>query len=293
MVSASIDLAANSRLVHLLGGLEKLHLDRALNRQFVGFSHQPHELMIGLSYQKLSREVLQGVVVPLQKKVVEVPGEGDPESRRDPPAFGRNASFSFLERIKVHPLAVAHLAGPSIPEHGCTYCTVGRVPRKREGGVGTGERRMVNTESFRCIWCNQQVWPVFGRPDDDLWTVESSPLKPGPEGERTMEDCQDSPDRRHDVVLTSAGIDPAAIATELRIGRTFKENAPTKAMRYLVEGRCIIRYVDDDRVIARVRGHEVYDVEHAPGRGWSCTCPARGRCAHRLAVAHVVARADS
>ena len=127
MVNAGIDPAANSRLVHLLGGLEKLHPDRALNRKFVRFSHQPHELMIGLSYQKLCREFLQGVVVPLQKKVVEVPGEGDPESRGDPPALGREASFSFLELIKAHPLAVAHLAGPLIPEHGCTYCTVGRV----------------------------------------------------------------------------------------------------------------------------------------------------------------------
>jgi hypothetical protein len=73
--------------------------------------------------------------------------------------------------------------------------------------------------------------------------------------------------------MVSSGIDPAAIATEVKLGRMFKENAPTKAMRYLVEGR-------------------IYTVEHAPGRGWSCTCPARGRCAHRLAVAHVVARAD-
>ena len=91
----------------------------------------------------------------------------------------------------------------------------------------------------------------------------------------------------------STGIDPAAIATEVKLGRMFKENAPTKAMRYLVEGRCIVTHVDADRVAARVRGREVYDVEFAPGRGWSCTCPARGRCAHRLAVAHVVARGDS
>ena len=91
----------------------------------------------------------------------------------------------------------------------------------------------------------------------------------------------------------SAGIDPLAIATEVKLGRLFKENAPTKAMRYLVEGRILIRLVTDSEVRAQVRGREIYTVEHAPGRGWSCTCPARGRCAHRLAVAHVVARADS
>ena len=90
-----------------------------------------------------------------------------------------------------------------------------------------------------------------------------------------------------------SGIDPLAVSTEVKLGRMFKENAPTKAMRYLVEGRILIRLVSDSAVSAQVRGRQVYDVEHAPGRGWSCTCPARGRCAHRLAVAHVVARGDS
>ena len=90
-----------------------------------------------------------------------------------------------------------------------------------------------------------------------------------------------------------SGIDPLAISTEIKLGRMFKENAPTKAMRYLVEGRCIIRIVDEDRVVARVRGREVYDVEWSHGSGWSCSCPARStHCAHRLAVAHVTARAD-
>jgi uncharacterized Zn finger protein len=93
--------------------------------------------------------------------------------------------------------------------------------------------------------------------------------------------------------MVSAGIDPAAIATEVKLGRMFKENAQTKSLRYLVEGRVILRFVDDAQVRARVRGREVYDVEWVAGSGWSCNCPARGRCAHRLAVAHVVARGDS
>ena len=64
----------------------------------------------------------------------------------------------------------------------------------------------------------------------------------------------------------SAGIDPAAIATEVKLGRMLKENAPTKAMRYLVEGRCIIRFVDGERVLARVRGRGLR--RRAPGPPW-------------------------
>lgn len=93
--------------------------------------------------------------------------------------------------------------------------------------------------------------------------------------------------------MVSAGIDPLAVSTEVRLGRVGRENAQTKSLRYLVEGRVLIRFVDDTQVRAQVRGREIYTVEHAPGRGWSCTCPARGRCAHRLAVAHVVARGDA
>ena len=90
-----------------------------------------------------------------------------------------------------------------------------------------------------------------------------------------------------------SGIDPLAIATEVKLGRMFRENAPTKAMRYLVEGRCIVVHVDADRVFARVRGRTVYDVEFAPGRGWSCSCAARGRCAHIIALSHITARGDA
>jgi hypothetical protein len=37
------------------------------------------------------------------------------------------------------------------------------------------------------------------------------------------------------------GVDPAAIATEVRLGRLHRENATDKAMRLLVEGRVQIR----------------------------------------------------
>jgi len=40
--------------------------------------------------------------------------------------------------------------------------------------------------------------------------------------------------------------------------------------------------------MAQVRGDgEMYTVTGDPA-GWSCTCPARGRCCHQLAVGLVV-----
>jgi uncharacterized Zn finger protein len=93
--------------------------------------------------------------------------------------------------------------------------------------------------------------------------------------------------------MVSPGINPSDVGLEVRIGMVSRESARTKAARYLLEHRCILRYVDDDRVVGRVRGRTVYDVEFAPGRGWSCTCAARGRCAHILALVHVTARGDS
>jgi hypothetical protein len=94
--------------------------------------------------------------------------------------------------------------------------------------------------------------------------------------------------------MVSAGINPGDVGLEVRIGHSARESAQTKSRRYLVEGRCIVRYVDADRVVARVRGREVYDVEHQAGSGWSCSCLARTRrCAHVLAVSSVVARGDS
>jgi uncharacterized Zn finger protein len=89
-----------------------------------------------------------------------------------------------------------------------------------------------------------------------------------------------------------SGISPTDVGLEVRLGLSGRENARTKAARYLLEGRCILRYVDDERVVARVRGRTVYDVEFAPGRGWSCSCAARGRCAHIIALLHVTARPD-
>lgn len=68
-----------------------------------------------------------------------------------------------------------------------------------------------------------------------------------------------------------------------------RENAATKGKRYLCEGRVVLTTVTPDRVEARVRGDGVIYSTAWDRRGWWCTCPARGRCAHLLAVGHVVA----
>lgn len=68
-----------------------------------------------------------------------------------------------------------------------------------------------------------------------------------------------------------------------------RENAQTKAKRILGEGRVLVDRVVGDDVLARVRGDgAIHRVEHGR-RGWSCSCAARGRCSHLLALGLVVA----
>ncbi len=70
-----------------------------------------------------------------------------------------------------------------------------------------------------------------------------------------------------------------------------RENVEAKARRYLVEGRLVIRHVDElaGVVQADVRGSAaVYSVGR-DASGWFCNCPARSRCAHLAALALVVA----
>ncbi len=67
-----------------------------------------------------------------------------------------------------------------------------------------------------------------------------------------------------------------------------RESVQDKAHRYLIEGRVIVDRVADGAVSARVRGDgNVWRVRYRH-RAWRCDCPARGRCAHLLAVGHVV-----
>jgi uncharacterized Zn finger protein len=64
-----------------------------------------------------------------------------------------------------------------------------------------------------------------------------------------------------------------------------REDAQTKARRLVSEGRVTIRRIRDDLIAAHVRGDtaEVYAVTLEPD-GWSCGCPALGRCSHVRAV---------
>jgi hypothetical protein len=85
------------------------------------------------------------------------------------------------------------------------------------------------------------------------------------------------------------GVDPLAVGTEVRLGRIGRENAPTKAMRLLVEGRVHVRSCGPEGVQAFVRGSgHLHRVEHRTGAPWSCTCAAKGRCSHIIATQHVV-----
>lgn len=65
-----------------------------------------------------------------------------------------------------------------------------------------------------------------------------------------------------------------------------RETTGAKARRYLTEGRLVVTGVDGNHVTAYCRGQgEQYDLGHTPGRGWWCSCPARGdRCAHLAAL---------
>ena len=73
-----------------------------------------------------------------------------------------------------------------------------------------------------------------------------------------------------------------------------REEAATKAGRYLTEGRIIIRCVTDSEVSALARGDgAVYEIT-GHHDVWTCTCPARSlRCSHLLAVRRVVAHSMS
>jgi hypothetical protein len=66
-----------------------------------------------------------------------------------------------------------------------------------------------------------------------------------------------------------------------------RENAESKARRYLTEGRVRIVACDEaaGTIVAEVRGSgTVYAAGHGP-KGWSCDCPAKSKnCAHVLAL---------
>lgn len=68
-----------------------------------------------------------------------------------------------------------------------------------------------------------------------------------------------------------------------------RESAAAKAARYLSEARLTVLRVTDGEVDAVARGDgAVYELGYRRGE-WFCPCPARGRCAHLLALGLVVA----
>jgi hypothetical protein len=63
-----------------------------------------------------------------------------------------------------------------------------------------------------------------------------------------------------------------------------RENPEAKARRYLGEGRLIVTRVDHRTIEATCRGDgHTYRLgrDHC---GWHCTCPAKTRCAHLVAL---------
>lgn len=87
----------------------------------------------------------------------------------------------------------------------------------------------------------------------------------------------------------TAGIDPRAVGQEVRVGYVGRENAATKARRYLLEGRLMIWFVQGQQARARCRGQGyLYELGHDLEHGWWCDCAARTRCSHLIALQSVV-----
>jgi hypothetical protein len=71
-----------------------------------------------------------------------------------------------------------------------------------------------------------------------------------------------------------------------------REGIEAKARRYLSEGRLVVTCVLGDEVTAVCHGETgAYDLGHAPGPGWWCSCPVRtNRCSHLTALRLVTIR---
>lgn len=71
-------------------------------------------------------------------------------------------------------------------------------------------------------------------------------------------------------------------------------NAEDKGRRLLTEGRLTVEKLDGGLIVASCRGDsgEVYHLGFDPrGNGeWRCTCVARGRCSHLIALQLVVVK---
>jgi len=70
-----------------------------------------------------------------------------------------------------------------------------------------------------------------------------------------------------------------------------RESVATKGERYLVTGRLTVRIVTPQKIEAFCKGDSghTYRLAHQDGV-WSCSCPARTRCAHLVALKRVTTR---
>jgi hypothetical protein len=70
-----------------------------------------------------------------------------------------------------------------------------------------------------------------------------------------------------------------------------RENAAMKARRYVSEGRLIVRQLDEEggTAPADCRGDGAIYSLGFEARGWWCSCAAKGRCSHLLALGLVCA----
>jgi hypothetical protein len=61
-----------------------------------------------------------------------------------------------------------------------------------------------------------------------------------------------------------------------------REHARDRGRRLLVEGRLVIRRVDDVEIRALCRGDsgQMHELGYHPSGGWFCSCEARTQCAH-------------
>jgi uncharacterized Zn finger protein len=67
-----------------------------------------------------------------------------------------------------------------------------------------------------------------------------------------------------------------------------REDAATKGLRYLTEGRLTIAWLDGRKIEAVCLGDSAENYRLGYDRGaWWCECPARGRCAHLTALMRV------
>lgn len=64
-----------------------------------------------------------------------------------------------------------------------------------------------------------------------------------------------------------------------------RENAQHKGRRYLTEGRLTVTRVDGDDIRSLCKGQgEIHTQAHIGAGRWECSCPARGLCAHLVAL---------